>query len=155
MSHSFVSRYNDVDGYWALGLILDQVAAGVDREPRIDLITGVSSAAFADPPLAWVPPWYVQMLRSQIEGRGLVSRVQGATLTLSFDLTQRVPYGVHLVLRPFTCRVQITDDRGRIWRRHQDRRCHVHAPGLTLRRLPSGRRTGPPPPINPCPPSAS
>lgn len=152
LAHSFVSRNNDVDGYWALGLILAEALDRSEPKPRIDLITGASSAAFGGLPLAWVPGWYVSMCSSLIERQGLArSRVQGAVLSVGFELEpDRLRRSASPQIPPrsqrFTCTAQIVDDRGRCWAASCAGACFPHDERFVLRRRVGERRRAPPGP---------
>jgi hypothetical protein len=114
---SFVSRNNDVDGWWALGLLL---AATDPAEPDygIDLLSGRTtpeklSGALDELGMAWAAYFDWSLSRHRVARE----RVTRADLALSFDRDTRVgawPLGSHD--RPFVCRVAIEDVRGRQYR---------------------------------------
>ena len=115
VSHAFVARDNDVDGWWALGLILAGFPPG-DPDLRIDLLTGEAiPEPEADNLHALGPAWSSYLFWS-IERHGVPrSAVRSATLDVSFDRTVGIQSHIpDLAVRdhPFRCVVAIGDDRG-------------------------------------------
>lgn len=115
----FASRNNDVDGWWALGLLLEWLPAG-DPDYRVDLLTGVTTPRPAEQHLGALGPAMAAYFAWSL-GRHRVSTafVRSATLTLRFDRESRVrshlwePTGRPLD-HAFVCRVEVEDDRGRV-----------------------------------------
>lgn len=126
---SFVSRNNDVDGYWALGKLL--LFALARREPRVvlDLVAGELR-----PPgdrFVRMAARYREMLLRHVEGRRLSARsVAGALLEVSFGPDPAAAPAVDAPggTRPFTCRLVITDDRGGTHEASRTGWCRPHCP---------------------------
>jgi hypothetical protein len=112
-AQSFASRNNDVDGWWAIGLLLAELGPG-DQQYRIDLVSGEATPIISERGLGELGPAWAQYLRWSLAQHGLsLSQVERARLTLEFDRTievqSRFPGGPD---RPFRCTVEIEDDRG-------------------------------------------
>jgi hypothetical protein len=111
---SFASRNNDVDGWWALGLLL-AATEPADPDYGIDLVSGRTtpkklSGALDELGMAWAAYFEWSLSRHRV-ARELVTR---ADLALTFDRDTEVgswPLGGRD--RPFVCRVAIEDVRGR------------------------------------------
>jgi hypothetical protein len=114
-AQSFASRNNDVDGWWAIGLLLAELGTG-DEAYRIDLVSGGAVPVINEPGLAALGPAWAHYLQWSLAQHGLdLAQVDQAGLTLLFDRTaevqSRFPGGPD---RPFRCTVEIRDDRGRL-----------------------------------------
>lgn len=132
---SFVSRNNDVNGYWGLGLLRSYADRNGLRSLRFDLLEGDPEPK-SDPP-ALVADAYRRVLARQLTirriARGIVTK---AEVLLTFDPdTPNTPsastYGA-----PFSCTVRLTDHRGREFERIRIGCCSPHNP---LRELQSVR----------------
>jgi hypothetical protein len=121
---SFVSRNNDVDGWWALGLLL---AATEPAEPDygIDLLSGTTtpkklSRALGELGAAWAAYFDWSLSRHGVARE----RVSRAHLALTFDRETHVGSGpLGGADRPFVCRVAIDDIRGRQYQATADGQC--------------------------------
>lgn len=137
LAGSFISRYNDLDGYWGLGVL-----CAASREVGIDF-----AARRMDPPLDCGPALigrYSGFLEDQYRLRGIrPGWVQGVRLAVRFG----VPIAASE--RPFGARgegvevaVAITDDLGRTYTARHASCCEPHDPARERR---SARAPGPPP----------
>lgn len=113
-ANSFVSRNNDVDGWWAIGQLLAELAPS-DQGYRIDLLSGKAHPPIDERGLGGLGSAWARYLRWSLAQHGLsLDLVKRAELTLQFDRTvevrSRFPGGLE---RPFRCIVEIQDDRDR------------------------------------------
>lgn len=119
---SFVSRNNDVGGYWALGKLYTHARASKVQDVSVDLVTKA-----IDPPddeFREMIAHFQQMLAEQVTARSLPSDwVKAATIAVTFSgaASNQWPADV------FRCRVIITDDAGRAYRAEHDGACWPHA----------------------------
>jgi hypothetical protein len=129
---SFVSRNNDVDGYWALGLLRSYADRHGLRSLRFDILQQDPESTNDVPAL--VGDAYRQVLVRQLAirkiGRELVAK---AEIFLTFgadapDTSSASTYGA-----PFSCTVRLTDQRGREFERVRAGCCALHDPSRELR----------------------
>ncbi len=124
---SFVSRNNDVNGYWALG----QLRRLADRtgvpEFRFNLLSG--EAQPSDPLTVRVAKTYAEELARHVANRDLpMDRVRDAEIVVRFGAAagQEAPYFTYG--QPFQCTVSIVDDHGKAHARGAIGRCAPHDP---------------------------
>ena len=110
---AFGSRNNDVDGWWAPGLLLDALDEKAD-DYRVDLITGTSLPPLEDELHDLGSAW-ARYFRWSLDRHGIrPDIVREGTLSLSFDRTRRTRSGFPGADEvPFQITVALTDDRGR------------------------------------------
>jgi hypothetical protein len=132
---SFVSRNNDVNGYWGLGLLRSHADLNQLRSLRFDIF-----GQYPEPKndaLALVTDAYRRVLARQLSirkiARGIVTK---AEIVLTFEpdapnIPSASTYGA-----PFSCAVRLTDHRGREFERVLVGCCAPHNP---LRELRSAR----------------
>jgi len=108
---AFASRNNDVDGWWAPGLLLDALSPG-DSDYRIDLLTGNATPTPTDSRLISLGPAWAAYFSWSIERHGLAKGItQAAELVLTFDRITLVPGWIPGARdSPFTCRVTVVHD---------------------------------------------
>lgn len=125
LAQSFVSRNNDLNGYWAMGqlfrfareqgvsaLVLDLLAQSMQPE----------APQFA-PVLRHYHHWLLALLqRKQVALDGL----HKAVLTLDFQPVQRLG---------FLCQVELVDERGKCYRAVARGECWPHDPAREMRRI--------------------
>jgi hypothetical protein len=127
-ARAFSSRNNDLDGWWVPGLLLDAMPAA-DPDYALDLLSGVATPEPSEAGLRLLGPAWARYLVWLLDRYGVARRyVESANLSMRFDRTRLVHshiYEVHArpLDHPFTCRVEITDDRGRIHARSVDGHC--------------------------------
>lgn len=111
---AFAGRNNDVDGWWAPGLILAAVPPG-DPDYSVDLLTGAGTPTLEGTLLEDLGQAWARYLAWSFARHGLSeSVVRSARLILRFEHADDVPSWVlgHRD-QPFWCTVTIEDDRGR------------------------------------------
>jgi hypothetical protein len=114
VARAFANRDNDVDGWWAPGLLLDAIDPG-DPGYRLDLLTGKTIPKRASPTLDELGPAWSRYLAWTLARHGVPSdRLANAGMTVRLayrDVGAGFEFGrTH---RPFACTVRIRDDRGR------------------------------------------
>jgi hypothetical protein len=120
VAEAFVSRNNDLDGWWAPGL-LRRFANSPGFSFRIDLLTGEMATSDDGPvplyrnSLMSLGPAYARYFRWSAERHGApLAPVQAASLWLVFELGRFVNSWIPGEQdEPFRVEVAITDDRGR------------------------------------------
>jgi hypothetical protein len=125
---SFISRNNDVDGYWALGQLRAECDARNATTRSLDLLAGTSSldgrvasrvaASFREVLLR-----HLQRLEFAAEQLRLAHVLLEFAPPTSTKLDAYASYG-----SPFRCVVQLEDDRGHVYRREYAGRRAVHDP---------------------------
>lgn len=129
---SFLSRNNDIDGYWALGLLRSFADATDVSELRLDVLNG--NADPIDTLTLRVAQAYQAVLQRQLLLRGIpADRIARAEVVVSFDVEDAgiIPYTLPYASygEPFRCIVSLTDSRsGREHRRSTVARCAPHDP---------------------------
>ena len=114
ISSSFSSRYNDIDGYWGLGIIyLCATEAGLNKF-QLNLISGESVPHFkCSKKLA---ARYLEHLKLQADKNGFCSwQICKAVIDIEFNT---IPSRLNLIFKQtwgeaFICTVSITDDLGK------------------------------------------
>jgi hypothetical protein len=119
LAHSFTSLMNYRDNDYVLGHLLRQARATGQSRLDFDVLTGKASpASLVTPPVAdsisSYQKWFPQLVTSH---KTSMNVVQGATVTLTFDLDVRRPVRHHPAFQesPYRCVADITDDRGKVW----------------------------------------
>jgi len=110
IAQSFISRNNDIDGYWAMGVIYKEAFINGNKFV-LDLFTGKSIPRVKY--IKRVADRYQNYLTSQLEKKGLeIFQVIGATLEIEFNISNmpKQIYYNHNFGEPFLVRVLITDD---------------------------------------------
>jgi hypothetical protein len=128
---SFVSRNNDVDGYWGLGLLRSFADSAGVAELTMDLVTGA-----VDPNgsvLLSICHSYQQILKEQLLRSRVAERVAHAEIRLVFNspatgMASFVSYG-----DPFKCVVSLVDANGGVHESSIVARCGLHDPSVERR----------------------
>jgi hypothetical protein len=119
---AFVSRNNDVGGYWALGKLYKHAKATSANEVRVDLVKSTIMPPNAQ--FAGMIESFHQMLASQLTARALSSDwLTAAEIDVRFT-------GQKDAKQPgetFDCSVTLTDDRGRPHQARAYGACWVHS----------------------------
>jgi hypothetical protein len=119
VGHSFTSLLNyDRDDY-VMGHLLRTARGTNESTLTVDLLTGT-----AEPGVLLVPSvadsvsryvrWFPELVASHLTN---IRYVRTAKMIVAFDLSRRRParYAPDCEESPFVCRVEIEDDRGKIW----------------------------------------
>jgi len=127
ISSSFSSRYNDIDGYWGLGIIYLRTAEAGLSKFKIDLISGESLPYFKYSKKLAAP--YLEHLKLQAEKKGFhPCQICKAVIGIEFNTT---PSRLNLIFKQtwgeaFICTVSITDDLGKTWSYQYEGWCGKH-----------------------------
>jgi hypothetical protein len=110
---TFVSRNNDVDGYWALGKLCALARRADVNLLEIHLHTS-SVIAATDPLLTLLASRYAERLASMLARRDIPSSmVRSACIAIQFGTTDRFPVPPPSTWgAPFICTFTLTDDLG-------------------------------------------
>ncbi len=118
---SFVSRNNDVSGYWALGKLRKLAVKTNVSTVRVDLLNLMVTPPSED--FAPMAKRFQQMLGAQLKARRMpVEWVSAAAVSVEFALDDA-----------FKCAVVIADDKGREHRATTSGTSWVHDPARELR----------------------
>jgi hypothetical protein len=133
ITNSFMSRNNDLNGYWAIGQLLSHALATDTPSLIIDLKLGTSAPAPSKTALSSLPARWSEVFWSRIDRQGLArATVDRAELSVGGDLAggrtrgRRTEYLVQ-------CRTTITDDHGRAYSARSEVWCFPHDPAFELR----------------------
>jgi hypothetical protein len=111
---SFVSRNNDVLGYWALGMLYVYAKEHSNNLLSISLFPLELEPSME--PAAFVARSFDSKLRAMMENRKLPkSWLASACITVQFESTTAKPqfFSTRANGRPFNCQIEIEDDLGR------------------------------------------
>lgn len=131
---SFVSRNNDVRGYWALGKLY--AYAKEQSSPLLQLSLVPLELASSVEPVAFVSKSYGTKLRALMENRKLPkSWLTSAHITIHFESTTAKPqfFSTRANGRPFQCQIEIEDDLGRKHAAAVAGWCSLHDPNIERR----------------------
>ncbi|MEM7430484.1 MAG: hypothetical protein AAF351_00965 [Pseudomonadota bacterium] len=127
---SFISRNNDVDGYWGIGKLCAFASEAESGTVRIDLFSKTCEPATSE--FQQLIEYYWSKLLSYPPSRFAVA----AKIDINFEPPRpeekRVPINTWGSL--FELTVTITDDKGRAYSRSGHGRCAPHDPKLESRR---------------------
>ena len=132
---SFVSRNNDIDGYWGLGKLrslselYNTTSITINLKPKHGRIESQHIS------LNVTTQHYASMLVSIIERCGLPSAyIADARIIVDFVVPPTLPEPPKYTWgEPFLCTVVIIDDTGREWRASHTGRCGRHDPEREMR----------------------
>ena len=132
---SFLSRNNDFDGYWALGLLYQLALDGETRSITIELIGNSSKSLPRNRLLDEISTRYHALFISMLEKTGFnQGKVLTVVIELEFGTARRVAFH-HLRTHgdPLFCSVTITDDQRHQWRVERGGKCASHDPAKEAR----------------------
>ena len=137
VSEALISRNDDVSGYWALGQLLSHALTTRIGSFTIDLTCGASSPPLTGSVVSTLPSVWSELFWKNVEHqrlhRALVARAS-ADLHIDFarqrDSTRGAVPEYHL-----TCRVDLEDDRGKVYSRSVNAWCSPHDPSRELKSL--------------------
>lgn len=133
---SFVSRNNDVDGYWALGKICSLLLANNTSKASVDLINKVidpASAEFDSMLKQYSEKLYTIMSKFGFEKETAIRAEIQLTLSPADQYPLAYPTTDKYCLES---KISITDDRGRIYTMKSTPTCNPYDPAIHFR---SGR----------------
>lgn len=129
-----VGRNNDLNGYWALGILM---AVARDREiERIEFDLLLGTASQADERLIDLGPVYSGLLFKQMERRKIARRrIVRAAVGFSFDFgrSRPSPFSDQLVEHPFAVTVTIHDHSTLVHEECKKEWCWPHNPEFESR----------------------
>ena|ERR1700682_617943 len=130
---TFVSRNNDVDGYWALGRLRSLADKRHSASVTIDVLRGIATPTNRD--TEQITRTYRTWLANSLNRhRFAANSVTAAEIDLTFGSWAGVfPPGQTTWGDPFTCRVTIIDDLGRVHSRVVSGWCAPHSPSRESR----------------------
>ncbi len=137
---SFVSRNNDTNGYWALGLLYSLVNTVGTKRIRITLRP--SPDLDPDPLLADVASRYSAMLERLLRASGVATEsVSEARTDVHFDIADPTPSLLSGFSRgqPVSCEASLIDNNGKA---HSQECITICAPHDANRESRSGRASG-------------
>lgn len=135
MLDSFISRNNDIGGFWGLGMLYSAAGETGTKEIRIDLlqdrVTGNQLA------IEIVRRNYRRFLETRLAAAGLGSdKVKEAEIIVVFESHGDHPAPVFYTRgEPFLVTVSITSDLGRVYKVERVGRCAPHDPKTDHQRL--------------------
>ena len=132
LSGKFVSRYNDVKGYWALGVLYDDTSKRFfgrlkQSQFELNILTGDSSPKLKYSKHIAAP--LAEFLRGQLDRVGLDAiNVVNAVVVVKFSASSADARIIRDETwgEPFTCKVSITDDLGKIHTSERHGLCGIH-----------------------------
>jgi hypothetical protein len=130
---SFVSRNNDVGGYWGLGLLRSLADRQRTSTLRLDLLgQGVEPS---DRLIAAIAAKYREALQRQLARRGIAKDVvTEAEIQIDFNAEASIFSSLPTYGEPTRCSIRLLDDRGREYRRSLRTACSPHDPRRESRR---------------------
>lgn len=130
---SFVSRNNDVGGYWALG-VLSREAATTGNAVALDLLAPDTAAPSPSPAAASAARHYAQFLHGALQRQGLApDALAQARIAVTFNTT--APAHVHYtsVGDIFACSITLAGTDGSVAERTAYGRCQPCTEGRFTR----------------------
>jgi hypothetical protein len=119
MGASFTSLMNYWENDYVMGHLLRRAREVGLGSFEVDLLTGTSAPPeLCTPPVLGSVASYVQRFPENLVSQGsAIALVRSARLRVDFDLstTRPAPFDPSLAESPYVCRVEITDDRGKLW----------------------------------------
>lgn len=136
ISSKFISRNNDLYGYWAPGILYKELDRISSKGVSLNLLSGKSSPQLDSG--NQVAKIFKDYFDSQIVIRGFkTEQIKQAVLTLQFEAHPSKKHlsnlGVSRRGKPFNCAVQILDDLGNNYFFVSKGWCAKHDPGLENR----------------------
>jgi len=126
LESSFVSRNNDISGYWGIGVLCrDALTSG--GTVKLDLIQ--RSASPATPSSAFATSSYTRLLETMLGNAGFSGAdLAAASITLQFGTSGNLPSPLGMPGEPFLCTVALTDRKGHKYSVSSAGRCLPHDP---------------------------
>ena len=130
VASSFVSRTNDVDGYWGIGMLHSLARENSTSKIGVELS---DEACVGLPAFASLIRQYRSMIEAQASAKNL--KFHACSIEVEFDLP-RDSSGADFCMRDenaFRCSLMIVDDRGEAWNHVISGCSHPHDPARELR----------------------
>lgn len=133
---SFVSRNNDVEGYWGMGVLLRYASERGLHELTIDLLDAAASPVAQNEAPQIVAQHYGAMLKAHLQNAAIDStKISRVRIEVRFGTSGDLPMPPLATWgRPFVCTAVIVDDRGRAWSNSKAGVCGPHDPRRESRR---------------------
>jgi hypothetical protein len=124
-----MSRNNDIDGYWGIGVLCKSVLLSDRKTVKIDLLN--STLTLSSPAFSSLLDFYCSMLDSQLFAYGIPKEIiASATVKVKFDQKFQNPY-LHwrsAFGNPCVCECEICDDKGHVYVVVGGTYCYPHDP---------------------------
>ena len=121
----FLTRYNDVDGYWALGVLYTEARASANRV-ELDMLGGTAhpaSPVCIDVARSWALHLRQALARHGVSPEALAT----ASLAIEFGLPPRPRRPGHIEYGdPFLCSLRLVSRDGREFARQERGHCMPH-----------------------------
>ncbi|GAB3454735.1 hypothetical protein GCM10027321_06360 [Massilia terrae] len=130
---SFVSRNNDLEGYWALGKLYAHALSHATNTVELDLLSG--QLIPADAQFAAMIHTYSRMFARLLRGLGMPhDRVREARIRVQFDVpVQQGHYPLQSYAKPLEATLDIRDLGGSTYSLKALSWCHPHDPHIEAR----------------------
>jgi hypothetical protein len=119
IGHSFTSLMNYGGNDYVMGHLLRRARETGDEQLMVDLLTGIAGPkSLLTAEVATSIANYCQWVPRLVENhKTQMAYVRAARMSVTFDLKVRRPvrYASAFEESPYVCRVEIEDDRGKIW----------------------------------------
>jgi hypothetical protein len=119
LAHSFTSTLNWYVDDYVMGHILRRARRVGEGTLKIDLMSGrTAPPSLVIPAVEWAAGQFAEWLPNLITSHGSDIRyIRSATMLVAYDLQVERPssYSPLGSESPYVCRVEITDDRGKVW----------------------------------------
>ena len=119
LAHSFTSLMNYVGNDYVMGHLLRGARNTGEATLTVDVLTGAASppALLSREVAASIRGYYEWFPKLVVSNKSDMRFIRAARLLVSFDLSKRRPVrnAPDLEESPYVCRVEIEDDRGRLW----------------------------------------
>lgn len=136
--HSFVSRNNDIDGYWGIGVLCLYAKQVGELNVTVDILTGsvnpstsLSLRIYRQPNFLALADRYKSMFVALFEKRGVpMAWLTDAVFSIDFNSPVAVPAYPRIGenAEPFLCRLSLKDDLGAVHVFRADGWCWPHNP---------------------------
>lgn len=122
---SFISRNNDVNGYWGIGKLYSFMLEQEELKIEIDLIERSISPQNIE--FAKIISIYSEWLQTQVENRGLKNEyLKSAKMELLGFSNDFTSHDAYFAPHRINCNMVIEDDRGQKYSISKSVRCRAH-----------------------------
>lgn len=130
---SFISRNNDINGYWAIGILYKYTSESRMHKFTLNLLTGESSPEFAHSQI--IAQHYCDYIHKQIKSKRFRKlTISSSTVEIQFNTPSNTQH-IHRTTYgdPFICTVSIVDDLNKSHICKERGWCHKHNPNNEMR----------------------